>query len=90
MDEWLENWLDEMTKAWTDEVSAWAGPESSPGWYALWLRSARLLGSNLRDGHWSLERLAGPFTQTHAWSESDARALRENKMAQRSALLTEW
>ena len=21
MDEWLENWLDEMTKAWTDEVS---------------------------------------------------------------------
>jgi len=22
MDEWLENWLDEMTKAWTDEVSA--------------------------------------------------------------------
>jgi len=37
MDEWLENWLDEMTKAWTDEVSAWAGPESSPGWHALWL-----------------------------------------------------
>jgi hypothetical protein len=22
MDEWLENCLDEMTKAWTDEVSA--------------------------------------------------------------------